>query len=118
VTVIRRATNISQQGTNVIGHQQFTATVYVVASAPDALQREPDYSLTERSIEIYSNFPLYGTVIDGRVAPPQGYQPDEIIWHGTKFTVFNVEDYSKFSAGFVKAICRSQQQQDPPTMLP
>ena len=116
ITVIRRATNVNQQGNNTISHQTFVKQAYVVASAPDALQREPDYSLTERTIEVYCNFPLFGTVLDP--ATKQGYQPDQIIWHGTTFTVYSVDDYSKFANGFCKAICRSQQPQDPPTMLP
>lgn len=110
ITIIRRPTSVSQQGLNVITQQTFTATAYITASAPDALQREPDYSLTERAIEVYTNFPLQAT--------RTGYQPDEIIWHGGTLVVFSVEDYSKLGAGYIKAICRSQKQEDPATMLP
>lgn len=110
VQINRRPQTIVNTGRGAIGPiMTYTAQAVVVAKTPDDLERGPDYQIMQRTIQVDTSFALQG--------PASGFQPDEVIWHGTTFIVTSIEDFSKFGVGFVSAICRSVIATDVPPML-
>jgi len=84
----------------------------IVPSSPQDRQRLPDYQLMQKSITLYSySFRFQGPAIDP-VTGTKTTHPDEIDWHGSRFVVRHLEDYSGYGQGFVMAIAESIQAID------
>lgn len=105
-TVLRRTQQVSQFGRNVVNETSFVAQGVVTASSPDDLQRLPESQYMNKSITIYTQERMQG--------PSAGYQPDEVLWHGSRYLVNAVDDYSGYGRGFVMVICGSVDAVDPP----
>jgi hypothetical protein len=110
VTVIRQTEQMQVNGRHQIVPVTYQVRAVVVASTPDNLDRDENFTVMPRTIELDTNFALQG--------PGQGLQPDEVIWHGTTFIVSHVKDYSKLGYGYINATAESRMKQDPATMLP
>lgn len=111
ITIIQQVEVVGNDGratnTEVI-HPNLWANV--IAVPPDGVETNTDYTVQERSIDVYVAFPLQG--------PSPGRQADFVIWHGSKFAVRSSEDYSKGGQGVMKARCDSVKLLDPSPMLP
>lgn len=113
ITIIRRQQAVGANGRVEV----FTTTIpnvraYVLASSPSDLERNPDYSLMRDTITADVKYPLQGPMSN----PPDGYQPDHVIWHGNEYVVTKVNDFSKQGRGFVSVILQTVNSVDGPTM--
>jgi len=105
--VIRRA-----QTTTAHGRTQITSTTIpgltgvITASSPSELDRSQDYQTMTRSITVVTQFALRGA--------SEGFQPDIVVWKGTRHIVKHVGPYPHFGPGFYQAECSSEQTIDPP----
>lgn len=89
----------------------------VVDMPPNSLDRQADYQKADSTIEVSTNFPLYGpSQVEERNNTSTRYQPDQLTWHGSTYLVVSVLDLSKRGRGFVKAVCSSVKKIDPPPM--
>ena len=109
-TVLRRVQGISQFGRAVILEQTLAGFGVVVASSPNDLQRLPEMQYQNKSISIYTQMRLQG--------PWTGMQPDEILWHGSRYIVRALDDYSGYGRGWIMVICTSVDAMDPPPPFP
>jgi hypothetical protein len=108
--IVRRVQGISQYGRPVLAEKQFAATGVVVPTSPTDLQRLPEMQYMNKSITIYTQWKLQG--------PAPGYQPDEVLWHGSQFLVRSLDDYSGYGRGFLQVICISIDAVDPAPAMP
>ena len=111
-TVIRRQEAVSSEtGRASVSEQSFTGIVGVVTvQSPNDLERREDYQMMTRSLSVVTRFQLYGAV-RGAV---QGYQPDLILWRGTRHLVKHVDPYPQVGQGFYQIECSSMANTDAP----
>ncbi len=97
--VIRTTVGVGSGGRNeVTATQTFPGVVGTVTqNAGVALQRLAEGERTTSIISVLTPFRL----TDG--AGPLG--ADQVVWSGRTYTVMNVSDWSRFGAGFVRALC-------------
>jgi galactose-6-phosphate isomerase len=109
--VIRLTETINTHGRNDLTEKAMSAQGVVVPTSPDDLNRLPEGSYMGKSITIITQFRIQGPAKDevGAIT-----QPDEILWHGSRFVVRMLDDYSGFGAGFVSAVAVSIDSVDPP----
>lgn len=69
----------------------------VTATSPDDLVRVPEAEYMNKTITIYTQYRLRG--------PSEGIDSDVIQWHGSRFIVRAVDDFSGYGEGFVQAVC-------------
>lgn len=103
--VVRRPQTVSDQGRGVIRPQTFPrirGAVY--PSGNQSLVRADAYEHGTKSMEVVTRFRLRGA---SQVGDDDQFQPDLILWAGEYFIVKDVEDYSRYGAGFIKAGCLS-----------
>jgi hypothetical protein len=112
LTVLRRVQTIGTNGVAVITETAvMPAPVGSVRPTGDnSLVREEAYQQQAKSIRVVTNFMLRGEARDGGV----DYQPDVIVWKGSRFVVRTIEDYSQYGAGMIQADCTSMEFDDPP----
>jgi len=104
--VIRRAEVVGANGVVTTVDKTFKNVVGVVtASSPTDLERAEDFETMTRSITVVTSFQLQGAVT--------GYQPDIIVWRGTRHLVKHIQPYPHFGRGFVEAECSSLSNTDP-----
>jgi galactose-6-phosphate isomerase len=94
-TVLRRTEIVTSFGKSVVTSQELSAIGVITAGPDDRLTREADYQAMTKSIVIVTKFPLRG--------PAPGFQADIILWHGDKFLISLLDDYSGYGPGFVQA---------------
>jgi hypothetical protein len=115
-TVIRRENTIGNDGVGTVTPTSYCNVVGVVTAAGNqALQRLPESQLMGKTVSVVTTFRLRGATTD----PVTGlqYQPDLVVWpiqNGTTFVVADLQDWSRFGAGFVEATCSSIGWSDPP----
>jgi hypothetical protein len=109
-TVVRRIQTINQNGRVVITPTESAVTGVVVAASPNDLQRLPELQYMNKTITIYTQYKLQG--------PAPGFQPDEILWHGSQYLVRAIDDYSGYGRGFIMAVCTSIDAVDPAPYMP
>jgi hypothetical protein len=107
-TVIRRREIVDPAtGRAAVVEQLFrNVTGVVTAQSPNDLERREDYQNMTRSISVVTAFQVYGAV--------QGYQPDLILWKGTRHLVKHVDPYPQFGRGFYQVECSSMANMDEP----
>lgn len=89
----------------------------VAAVAPDDLQRLTDYELMNKSITVYfPDFRPLGPARDPTGATLTETQPDEFLWHNSRFVVHSLQDYSGYGRGFVSVIAISVDAVDAPPL--
>jgi hypothetical protein len=86
---------------------QFTKPTFgvVTAAGRNELERVPDADTYKRIIVIVTKFPLQGEVTLGNGIT---YKPDLVVWRGNNYLVKECDLYPQFGAGFVQAICTSE----------
>lgn len=110
--VERRSYANDSNGRVVLGEPQTFMTYGVVqAASPDGLDRNPDEQHMAKTISVITPFRLRGPSKDGDAVL---YQPDEVLWHGNRFQVINVGDYSGYGEGFIIATASSVDSVDAP----
>lgn len=78
----------------------------VTATSPDDLVRVPEEELQNKAISVTTQYRLQG--------PTAGFAGDIVHWHGSRFLVRDIEDYSGYGEGFVHAICVAIDATDQP----
>lgn len=106
--VVRRQDNVSTKGrTTPTTSQTFPGVRGVVTQQdPADLMRRDDGQMVPRLIFIASPFAFR--------AETTGYQPDQIIWNGTTYTVKQIYSYSRFGAGIYEVVAESMNAVDGP----
>lgn len=106
-SVIRRAQTVDGYGRASIAETQTDNVLGVVTmGSPNDLDRREDYQNFTRSITVVTRFALQGVVT--------GYQPDIILWRGTRHLVKVCQPYPQFGRGFYQAECSSMANTDAP----
>ena len=101
--VLRRPETINVFGESSVAEQQTFENVYGIVT-PDgdaSLARSAEMQTQVKVLSVISRFALRGN----REASGTNFQPDLVVWDGNSYIVRNVEDYSRYAAGFVKASC-------------
>jgi hypothetical protein len=113
--VLRRSQGNNADGVNTI---EVVGTIlargYVGPADSNDLQRLPDYQAMSKTLNVITQTRLIGPSNVGSASTA----PDIIIWpanNGDRFVVADLQDFSRFGAGFVDALCVSQSHLDKPT---
>lgn len=109
-TVIRREEIINDNGRSVVTENRITAAGSVFPTGDNSLAREAAFQAQGKSLTVVTLFRLRGVAQGGG----KQYQPDLVEWNGSRYTVREVEDFTRYGAGFIKADCTSQDFVDPP----
>lgn len=111
--VNRRFETVDNNGRSQSSVSVFNTFGVVTAAGPNELSRVPDADEYRRVIVIVTKFKLRGEVADGA---GNNWKPDLITWRGDNYIVREIDLYPQFGAGFVQAICSSEDLVDqPPT---
>lgn len=97
VTITHRAQTISDYGETVLTPTTQSITAIVQAGNGETLKRNPEYSVMEDWITIYSTIHF---VSDGG-----GKYTDQILWNGRTYNVKSVVDFSNWGNGYTRADC-------------
>lgn len=109
--VNRRVQTVDDFGTGSTAITPFTGLFGVIYPSDDNdLKLLPDLRVMGNTLTVITMFALYGEA----EANGTDYQPDLVIWNGDSYLVRVVEDFSNYSAGFIKAICTSIDLVDQP----
>ena len=111
--VQRRLETVDVNGRSQV--QTFSAPSFgvVTAASPNDLERLPESDVYRRVISIVTKFKLRGETKD---ASGNNWKPDLIVWQGDHYLVREIDLYSQFGAGFIQALCSSEDLVDkPPT---
>lgn len=105
--VLRRAETVGTNGRTTVTETTYSGVVGVLTpSSPQDLKIVPEDQLMERHLTITTKFRLQG--------PSPGVLPDYVQWGGDTFVVIEIEPYTHFGGGFVKAVCGSIDTVDQP----
>jgi hypothetical protein len=107
VTVYRITEFIDQHGRVGRQFQNMIAPAVIVAATPDDLQRLPEEEYANKAIRVYSQFRFQGPVAEPASVGQPRTHPDELLWHGSRFVVRALDDYSGYGRGFVMVIAVS-----------
>lgn len=100
--VVRRR-EVMVNGRATVDEESFLDEMGVVTQeSPAELMKTADLQNVPRRIFVASMFQFYGAL--------EGYQPDDIIWNGTVYTVVVNLPYSRFGAGFYEVIAEAQKR--------
>ena len=112
LTVLRRVQTVGTNGVTVVTETTVMPKPFgsVRPTGDNSLVREDAYQQQAKSIRVVTNFRLRGESNDGA----SDYQPDVLVWHGSRFLVRTIEDYSQYGAGMIQADCTSMNFVDPP----
>ncbi len=105
--VIRRSDPVDNYGrTNPTAVQTFSGITGVVTQQdPADLMRRDDGQMVPRLIFVASTFAFKNA--------SAGFQPDQIVWNGTTYTVKQVYPYSRFGPGSYEVVAESMNATDP-----
>jgi hypothetical protein len=113
-TVLRRTQGNGPNGVNVVTVVgTHCVRGYVGPAGNNALERLPDFQFMSKTVEVKTTFKLRGPAESRGTS----YAPDLVAWpitNGDTFVVADVQDWSRFGAGFVSAVCISQDHVDAP----
>lgn len=104
--VIRRVQAVSSHG-RVQTEDTDLGRIFgvITANSPSDLDRREDYQSMTRSISVVCQFYLRGET--------SGFQPDVLVWQGSRYLVKHVDAYPQFGKGFFQAECSSIEMTDP-----
>lgn len=106
-SVQRRVQTINQNGRNVPGTKEYVYVYGVVGpTSPSDLDRTPDLQTMPKTISVVTKFSLQG--------PSPDYNPDLIVWAGDTYVVRNIEDWSRYGRGYIRAVAGSIDSQNLP----
>ena len=103
-TVYRRKEVVNSHGRPDIVETAFQAVGSINPLGDNSLLREEMFTANNNGIEVITTFRLQSTARIGA----DKYQPDEILWEGSRYVVRYINDYTTFGAGFVQAECASK----------
>jgi len=111
-TVLRRVQTLGINGQVAIVETAIVPSPVgsVRPTGDQSLVREDAFQQQAKSIRVVTTFRLRGEATDGGA----DYQPDVVVWKGSRFLVRTIEDYSQFGAGLIQADCTSMTFVDPP----
>lgn len=93
-------------GTGIAGAPSivsFNAVGVVYGAGANDLDRRADAQLQNKTIVILTKFALRYVGVDSTGTQ---FQPDIVVWNGNSYLVSkDVEDYSKYGQGYIKATC-------------
>ena len=118
VTVVRQNSVVDQGGWVQVTTRTFSIKAVVTAASPNDLQRVPEEEYMNKAISVAA---IADQNKDGSAVlqgPTDVTLPDELIWHGSKFIVRSVDDYSNYGRGFIQVTAVSIQAVDPPPSNP
>jgi len=107
--VIRRTDPVGSNGRTIpTAEESFPSLTGVVTQQdPADLMRRDDGQMVPRMIFVASVFAFRNASV--------GYQPDQIVWNGTTYTVKQVYPYSRFGPGMYEAVAESMNATDAPS---
>jgi galactose-6-phosphate isomerase len=114
ITVVRQTQIVDQYGWVTVTPRVFSIKAVVVAASPNDLARLPEEEYMNKAISVAA---IADQNSDGSAVlqgPSDLTLPDEIIWHGSRFIVRTVDDYSGYGRGFVNVTAVSIDAVDPP----
>jgi galactose-6-phosphate isomerase len=101
-SVLRRPENINTYGEGSTADTTIDGLYGVIyPEGNQGLERLAEEQRQLKVIAVITKFALRGSSKQSG----QNYQPDTVIWNGNNFVVENVEDYSRYGPGFIKATC-------------
>lgn len=114
--VIRRIETVTQQGrTGITEVSQGMQVGAVYPTGSNSLSRQDAFQNGAKSISVVTTFRLRMAAQEGGVQ----FQPDIVVWEGDRYIVRELDDYSNYGAGFVRAGCTSIDFIDaPPALAP
>lgn len=112
LTILRRTEVVGANGVPAITEVEVAPKPFgsVQPSGDNSLVREDAFQQQAKSIRVITSFRLRGEARDGG----QDFQPDIVVWNGSRFLVRTIEDYSRYGAGMIQADCTSMNFVDPP----
>lgn len=108
--VIRRKEDRNNFGEPLLTTSKLRAFGVVTTPGPNDLVRTTDTQYVRDMITIVTKFRLFPASKKGA----QEYQPDIVLYAGTHYLVDQLQDYTRYGAGFVQANCSSYDYMDPP----
>lgn len=94
----RKTQTVGTNGRATETTQETAFTGVVTSDRGDVLERRAQGELVYGSINVHSQFLLSDSAGGTRSA-------DVVVWNGRRYTVSNVNDYSRFGKGFIVATC-------------
>jgi galactose-6-phosphate isomerase len=112
LTIIRRAVTINTHGRQQVAETTISPKPWgvVLPQSDQPLQRGPDQQSLPMLLQVHTKFRLRSASIVGT----QEYQPDLLIWNGSRFLVNRVYPFSHFGQGFIVADCSSMTTTEAP----
>lgn len=95
--VKRTVQTVTEKGRSDVSEQTISIIGVVTSDRGDILDRLPDMRRVAGTIIVHTQFKLIAS--DGDI------DADTITWAGKDYTVTDVNDYSRYGAGFVCAKC-------------
>ena len=100
--VKRRLETVSSSGYSTTSENVTDVVRGVVHPAgKQDLERLPEDQRQAKTIAVITRFALRGSSQQNG----QNYQPDLVVWQGNNFVVVDIEDYSQYGPGFIRALC-------------
>lgn len=104
--VVRRRETIVDGRTTVTPVSLGMQTGVVTQESPSEIMKREDAQLVPRHIFVATMFQVYPAV--------EGYQPDEIVWNGTRYEAISVLPYSKYGRGVYEIIAEARKAMNNP----
>lgn len=104
--VVRRPETIVDGRTVTTPQSQGYQTGVVTQQDPAELMKREDGQFVPRRIFIATMFQIYPAV--------EGFQPDEILWNGTRYEVTEVLPYSRYGRGVYEVIAETRKAMNNP----
>jgi len=108
--VVRRQETVNSLGISTVKEITLPALGSITPTGDNSLVRAEGYQQQAKTIRVITNFRLRGATIGQNGA---NYQPDIVLWNGSRFVVRTVDDYSQYGAGMIVAECSSIELTDP-----
>lgn len=106
ITVRRRADSVDAYGRSSLTSTDTENVGAVITMATgDDLRRFDVGQVQGRAILVITEFRLHSA--------KEGNQPDQVLWDGGIYTVYDLQQYNRYGAGFVEAIAISMEASDP-----
>jgi galactose-6-phosphate isomerase len=108
--VIRRQQVVGQNGRASTVNTYLRLLGVITPTGKNDLTRTAAFEIQAKTIDVVTRSRLFGPARD---IANQQYMPDIIVWQGSHFIVTELEDYTTWGAGYVRAHCTSIDYVDP-----
>lgn len=106
-SVTRRQETVDNNGFSTVVPVTTQQIGVVTAASPNQLDRLAEADIFKRAINVVTKFKLQGEVV--------GYKPDLVVWRGDNYIVKEIDLYPQYGAGFIQALCVSEDLVDAAT---